>query len=407
MGLTQTNCYTKIARMNGRINVVQGGTSAGKTFNILAMLLTCSFAWYGKLITVATDSFPNLKRGAIRDFKTILKKTKTTSFFIENKTEHTFLNSHTGTVIEFVAIKETGARGARRDYLFVNEANRIDFETFGQLEVRTKHKIWCDFNPVNKFWIHDEILPREDTDFIKVNYLDNSALDKNIVRTLEARRGDGTGNWWRVYGLGEIGSLEGNVYEGWQAVNDKPEGFVLKCCGVDFGFSKDPTAVVGIYEHENGDIFVKTYIYQSKLLNSQLIGKIQEIEGIKDALFVCDNARPEIIAEMCANGLRAIGCNKTAGEKSNGKMYNIELVQRRKVFYPADDKDLEREYLAYAWRKKKSTGEQLREPEDGNDHAMDAIAYGVREISTRTHETLEVATAGGYVFNEDEEEDLW
>ena len=86
---------------------------------------------------------------------------------------------------------------------------------------------------------------------------------------------------------------------------------------------------------------------------------------------------------MQANGLRAIACNKQPGEKMNGKLYNIELVKRRKVHYLSEDKALEREYLTYAWRKKKSTGETMDEPEDGNDHAMDAIAYAIRDMERK------------------------
>ena len=67
----------------------------------------------------------------------------------------------------------------------------------------------------------------------------------------------------------------------------------------------------------------------------------------------------------------------------NGKRYNIELVQRRIVHYLKTDKDLSKEYLSYAWRKKRSTGEWLDEPEDGNDHDLDALSYAIRDMAKR------------------------
>ena len=298
---------------------------------------------------------------------------------MESKSIHTFENLCTGTVIEFFSTDEAGALGARREFLFINEANRISVGTFDQLETRTKERVWLDFNPVNEFWAHELVKTRDDVDFIKLNYLDNEGLPEPIIKTIEARRGDGTSNWWRVYGLGEIGSLEGNVYEGWTAVEEIPEEARLVRYGVDFGFSNDPTAVIAVYEDAEGDIWLKTCVLQTKLLTPQLVERLKELP---DALFVCDNARPEIIAELQANGIRAIGCDKTPGEKMNGKRYNIELVQRRKVHYLASDKELESEYLTYAWRKKK-TGEILDEPEDGNDHCMDAIAYAVRDLERK------------------------
>lgn len=374
-----TETYFKIREMDSRINVVQGGTSAGKTYNIMAMLADLSFDVQDKVISTTTDTYPNLKRGAMRDLKSVLADFNWTYLFLENKSDHTFTNIYTHTIIEFFSCDEMGALGARRDYLFVNEANRISYDTFSALEVRTREKIWLDFNPVNKFWVHTELLQRPDVSFIKVNYLDNSALEENIIRAIEARKGDGNNNWWRVYGLGEIGSLEGNVYEGWITETEIPEGYVLKRYGVDFGFANDPTAVVAIYENENEEICLKTMLCKNGILTSQLVQILKEYEP---GLFVCDNARPEIIAELCANGVRAIGCNKTPGEKMNGKRYNIELVMRRKIHYLEEDKELEQEYLTYAWRKKK-TGELIDEPEDGNDHIMDAIAYGIRDMERK------------------------
>lgn len=379
-----TTTLEKIQALTARIWVVQGGTSAGKTIAILWYVLNWAIENPGKICTVVSDTFPNLRTGAMRDFLDICRETNIDKIATWNKTNST-LYLPNGSLIEFYSVDTMGAHGARRDLLYVNEANRISYETFSQLEVRTRKQVILDFNPVNEFWAHTELIngDRSDVEFIKVNYLDNEALDDSTVKSIEQRKGDGASNWWRVYGLGEIGSLEGNVYEGWLPVEEIPKNVTLRRYGVDFGFSNDPTAVVAVYENDDGGIWLKLELCQTKLLTPQLIEKLKEIiKRDGDALFVCDNARPEIIAELQANGIRAIGCDKTPGEKMNGKRYNIELVQRRKVHYLRNDKELEREYLTYPWRKKR-TGEILDEPEDGNDHCMDAIAYAIRDLERK------------------------
>jgi len=377
MTLQETTALRKIRALKKRIRIVQGGTSAGKTYDILLDELNEAIIQNGILTTIMSDTMPNLRHGAMRDFLKICHETNVWDVAEWNSTYST-LTLPNRSIIEFYSADSEDALGARRDRLFINEANRITKEAFDQLEVRTEQKITLDFNPVNQFWAHD-LLKRPDVDFVKLNYLDNEALSQNIVNALELRKGDGTSNWWRVYGLGEIGSLEGNVYEGWIPVDDIPQSAVLKRYGVDFGFSNDPTAVVAVYEDEDESLYLKTELCDIKILTPVLIDKLKKLP---DALFVCDNARPEIIAEMQANGLRAIGSNKTAGEKMNGKRYNIELVMRRKIHYLRTDTELEREYLTYAWRKKR-TGEIIDEPHDGNDHIMDALAYAVRDMERK------------------------
>lgn len=362
--------------------VIQGGASASKTFSIMILLVGYAESYPNSLITVAGMTYNHLATGTMRDLKKILQETnrwKPENFNKSSKI-YTFDN---GSQIEFLSVDNMTARGPRRDVLFVNEANGVPYETFDQLATRTRDFVIIDYNPSAKFWAHEELVEKkpEKTTFLTLTYLDNEALSQQERENIESRKpkpGEEPSNWWTVYGLGQIGTLEGNIYSGWIAEDKKPDGYFLKRRGVDFGFSNDPTAVVDVYENENKEIFVETMIYEKGLLTPELIEKMKKLEP---TLAVCDNARPEIIAEMRRAGLRAIPCDKTSGEKMNGKKYNIELVQRRVVHYLKTDKDLEREYLSYAWRKKRSTGESLDEPEDGNDHDLDALSYAIRDMA--------------------------
>lgn len=378
--MQDTTAFEKIENMKARINIIQGGTSAGKTWDILGILNDIATLEPNSLISVVSDTMPNLKRGAIRDFKNILRETQRAPYWAENKSDHIYTLTN-GSVIEFFSTEDEGALGARRDYLFINEANRISFETFNQLEVRTKQRIYLDFNPSNEFWVHKELMKnRTDWEFLKVNYLDNESLDENIIKSIEQRKGDGTSNWWRVYGLGEIGSLEGNIYSGWTKVEEIPEGFVLKRYGTDFGYS-DPTAIVAVYENDKGEILLDEVCYKTQLKPSDIVDVMKSLEP---ELFVCDNARPEIIRQAKSEGIRAIPCDKSSKSpdgKINNILYGISLIQEKKVYYTGRSKNLEQEFLTYAWRKKKSTGETLDEPEDANNHALDAVRYAILDMS--------------------------
>jgi len=363
--------------------VIQGGASASKTFSIMILLIGYAESYPNSLITVAGMTYNHLATGTMRDFKKIMQETNRWEDVNFNKSSKIY-NFPNGSQIEFLSTDNMTSRGPRRDVLFVNEANGINYETFDQLATRTRDFVILDYNPSAKFWAHEELVEgkqKDKTTFLTLTYLDNEALSKQERENIESRKpkpGEEPSNWWTVYGLGQIGSLEGNIYQNWIAEDSKPDGFILKRRGVDFGFSNDPTAVVDVYENEDKEIFVETMIYEKGLLTPELIEKMKRLP---ETLAVCDNARPEIIAEMKRSGLRAIACDKTAGEKMNGKRYNIELVQRRIVHYLKTDKDLSKEYLSYAWRKKRSTGEYLDEPEDGNDHDLDALSYAIRDMA--------------------------
>lgn len=375
-----TTALEKIEKLNARINIVQGGARSSKTTSILIILIDISFAEKGKIIHIVSDTLPNLRHGCMVDWEKILRGTGRERYFSVNKTEHKWTNLCTGTTIEFLSCDEQDALGAQRDYLFVNEVNRINLDTFNQLALRTTTRIWVDFNPVCEFFIHTEIMQkRTDWAFVKVTYEDNEAIPPSVLAELLQHKGDGTNNFWRVYGLGEIGSLEGNVYEGWLPVEEVPEGYVLKRYGLDFGWN-DPTAIVAIYENDENEIVFDEVLYRSKVPTPELI---EICKGLQPELFVCDSARPEIINDMVSAGVRAIGVNKGPVGKQNSVIYGIDLVKRRKVAYTARSKNLEKEYLTYAWRKKKSTGETLDEPEDANNHILDACRYGIMDMAQK------------------------
>lgn len=381
MAYAITSAYKQIKELKKNIKIVQGGTRAGKTIAILLLLL--DIAVNEKcLITVAGANLPHLKRGALRDFVDIITEDRGGTTFSDyyrierNRAENTF-TLWNGSIIEFVALDEDKARGSKRDYLFINECNLVSYETFVQLEMRTEKQTWLDFNPVNEFWVHNRVLNSKEypsVDFIKLTYKDNEALSDKIRSGIEAKKGDGTSNWWRVYGLGEIGSLEGNIYEGWKSGELDASEYQLKRYGLDFGFSNDETALVAVYENKIGGLFIEELLYEKGILPSAYVDRLEQVGVNPTVLIVADSARPEIIAEIKKAGYLIAGANKDKGSVLRG----ISRVQERSIVY--DGKNLEREFLTYAWKKKK-TGEATDVPVDGNDHLLDAIRYAVDDMS--------------------------
>lgn len=380
MAFGKTTSYYEIQKLKKRIKVVQGSSSASKTVSILLILIDYATRHPDKLISIAGVNMPHLKRGAKRDLKNILTENNYWDYYkiTENKAESTF-TFFNGTVIEFLALDEGKARGARRDVLFVNEANLIDYETFNQLEIRTKESIYVDYNPTSEFWAHTELVGvRDDVDFIIVTYKQNEALDDAIVQALERRKHNK--NWWRVYGEGQIGELEGLVYSGWTGIDKVPDSAELIGYGLDFGYTNDPTAIVAVYKHEGGYL-LDEICYSTGLFNKD-IAEIIKQHNLQSVLGVGDSSEPKSIAEIANEGITLIGAVKTSQDK--GKTYNqwaISKIQEMKIFYTNASVNLRKEYLGYMWATDR-TGKSLNVPQDGNDHLLDAAKY--RLIHTLT-----------------------
>ena len=361
--------------------VIQGGMSSSKTFSILIILIGYAESYPNSLITVAGMTYNHLATGAMRDFKNIMKGTDRWDDNNFNKSSkiYTFIN---GSQIEFLSLDNMTSRGPRRDVLFVNEANGISYETFDQLAGRTRDFVILDYNPSAKFWAHEELLEKQKnrTSFLVLTYQDNEALSKQEKENIESRKpkkGEEPSNWWVVYGLGQIGSLEGNIYAGWQETSAEEimKGKLIRY-GLDFGFSNDETAMVAIYELENDTLGIIELVYQKKILGSQYPEVLQSHGVDSNVLIVADSARPEIIAEIKNKGFRIIGADKNPGSVKRG----IDRVSQKQILYFG--KELKQEYLSYAWRKKR-TGEILDEPQDGNDHLMDALRYAIDDLSKK------------------------
>lgn len=366
-----TTATKKITQLSKRIRAVQGGTSASKTISILLFLIHA--AQSDKIPTVASvvsESFPHLKRGAMRDFLNIMMSHGYYKDNSWNKTDSVY-TFETGSIIEFFSADQSDkVRGPRRDRLFINEANNVPLETFEQLEVRTKNYIFIDWNPTTEFWFYTEILPkRNDVDHIILTYKDNEALDPNIVASIEQRKG--RKGWWKVYGEGLLGEVEGKIYTGWRIVDDIPDVAHLVRYGQDYGYTNDPTAIIAIYSY-NGAYVLDEVMYQNGMKNRNIADVYLNNDK---ALVIADSSEPKSNDEIKEYGVMIIGAEKGQGSVNAG----IQFVQNQKIFVTKRSVNIIREYRNYLWMTDKD-GKVLNEPEHTYSHSMDAIRYGLHSL---------------------------
>jgi phage terminase large subunit len=369
MKYVKTTATDKIFALRKRIRGVAGGTSASKTISILLWCIQYAQTHENELLSVVSESFPHLKRGCIRDFLNIMEGHGYYKDASWNKTDFVY-TFETGSRIEFFSADQPGkVRGPRRDVLFINEANNISYETYTQLEVRTKKIIWLDWNPTQEFWFYTEVKGKDNVDFEILTYKDNEALDPNIVQAIESRQGNK--NWWQVYGLGQLGEVEGKIYKDWAIIDDIPHEARLERYGLDFGYSNDPTAIVAIYRY-NGGFILDEITYQKGLSNKQIA---DILNNQPKALCIADSAEPKSIDEIMSYGVNILPSNKGQGSVLQG----IQYVQDQRISVTKRSLNIIKEYRNYMW-KTDTDGKILNVPEPGYDHSTDAIRYGLTDL---------------------------
>ena len=368
-----TTAIKKLHALKKRKKVIQGGTSAGKTFGILPILIDRCIRTPYLETSVVSESIPHLRRGAMKDFLKIMIETGRYRDAQWNRSslKYTFTN---GSYIEFFSVEQPDKlRGARRNVLYCNEANNIPFEAYNQLSIRTSGDIWIDFNPTANFWAHKEVANQPDADFITLTYLDNEALPQTIVDDIEqakekAKTSEYWANWWKVYGLGQVGSLDGVCIKEWQEIKLPLEARLL-CYGMDFGYSNDPTTLIALYKYNDAYIFDEV-IYQKKLLNSDTsnLFKAHDI----NAIVYADSAEPKSIAELRTLGHKVLPCTK--GKDSI--VYGINLINQNKIYITSRSKNLIKELQSYTWMKDRE-GNTINKPIDAFNHCIDAARYAI------------------------------
>ncbi len=370
MGRIRTNkVYGHLLRSDKRITVEQGGTRSGKTYNILLWLIFhYSVKNKGKIITICRKSFPSLRASVMRDFFEILRNYGHYYEELHNKSSHEYkLN---GNLVEFISLDQPQKiRGRKRNLLYVNEANELFFEDWQQLIFRTDGKVIIDYNPSDTFhWIYDKVIPREDCDFYQTTYKDNPFLDSAIVGEIE-RLKDTDEDYWRIYGLGERGQSRATIFQ--FGTLDRPDNATLLAYGLDFGFSNDPTSLVGVYEYD-GSLYLEELIYRTGMTNSDISNLFSSLGLDRRTEIYADSAEPKSIEELYRMGWNVKPTSKGPDSVNAG----IDIMKRYRLFANPRSTNLIKELQNYKWVEDKN-GNLLNKPVDAFNHAIDAARYAI------------------------------
>ena len=353
-----------------RTIVNQGGTSSGKTYSLMQVLFLIGIEEPRSVITVVGQDVPNLKKGAYRDAKTILAGSELLSAWWPDINEgERLIKCQNGSLIEFTSYKDAqDAKSGKRDYLFVNEANGISYEVYWQLAIRTRKRIFIDYNPTARFWVHDNILGRDGVKLIISDHRKNHFLTAEEHDRIEHIEDD---ELWKVYARGLTGMIHGLVLTNWDIVDMLPprEEWKMSCYGLDFGFTNDPSALEHVIM-AHGELWIDERIYSTGLTNPDIANRAKD-RGIGSGdQIVADCAEPKSIRELQAHGLWV-----TASPKGQDSIVSgLDILKRYRIHVTRRSTDIISNMRAYKWANDRD-GNMTNNPEDRNNHGIDAIRY--------------------------------
>jgi phage terminase large subunit len=352
------------------IVVNQGGTSSGKTFSIMQVLFCVACENAGQVITIVGQDIPNLKAGALRDALKIYSDCLQVAYCIKsyNKSERVF-EFKNGSIIEFKSYDDgQDAKSGKRDYLFINEANGIDWQVYNELALRTRSKIYIDYNPNTAFWVHDNLIGKPGTQLIISDHRHNPFLDDAMRNKIESLKSIDT-EQWKVYARGITGKISGLVLTNWHLCEAIPADAKLIAVGLDFGYTNDQTGCLEVYK-QNGELWINELLYETHLTNPDISERLTSMGISKKTIIIADSAEPKSIEELRRLGWYIIGVKKGADSIKN----SIDILKRYRLNITRNSINLRNELSRYKWRVDNS-GRTINEPVDHWNHLIDPLRY--------------------------------
>lgn len=382
-----TRILQRNEKADTRIICNEGGARSSKTTSIAQKYILRALRISGKVFTVARKTGPALSTSVMRDFFDLLKEYGLYSSENHNKSDKTYILH--GNIIEFISMDDPQKkRGAKRNYLWLNEANEFTYEDFMQLNMRTSEEVTLDYNPSAEYhWIYDRVIPRPDCTLIKSTYKDNPFLPESLVKEIELLKTIDQ-NYWCIYGLGERAKSTTTIYSNWDIVPSLPDSFDDLVYGVDFGFN-NPSVLLEI-RIKDREAYIREKIYASKLTNTDFIRGMQEMIPLEFRKYFikADSAEPARIQEIAEAGFLVLPANKGPGSVKLG----IDRVKRIPLHITADSVNTIKEAKGYKWKVDRD-GHVLDEPVPFMDHSMSSIAYAIGlDSEEEKYEAQEVVT---------------
>ena len=355
-----------------RIVLLQGGTRSGKSYASIQFLIVKALEEPNQTISIVRKSFPSLRISALRDFKQIMRDLDIWDEDNWRASENAY-TFHNGSMIEFLSTQDSERRkGTKRDWLFIDEVTELDYSDYFQLTIRTTKKIILAFNPniSANHWLFEQVQTHPECETYVSTYLDNPWLEDELVKEIELLR-ETSPSYWRIYGLGEIGIVDGLIFDNINVISEIPEEAELLGYGMDFGFTQDPSTLIALFKVDGGILYDEIF-YLKGLLTNEIGALIKEAYGIHGkAQVIADSAEPRIIEEIFRMGINIKPCVKGP----DSIMQGIDVMKQHKLFVTKKSANMINEFYGYTWAKDKE--EKLTNKPDPRamDHCLDAARY--------------------------------
>lgn len=389
--------YPNPKRGDAPISIVinQGGMGSGKTYAIMQLLLTHCITSPNLRVTVVRRHLTDLRNDAINialalvDTVPMFKK-----MVVAFNRSSCFFDFTNGSKMSFKGLDnpEKG-KGTKQHYSYISEANNIKLEAFDEIQSRTERVTYIDYNPNARFWAHD-LVGKPHVAFFRSTYQHNpfiwerdelgafvlddkgQRIGKGLVRNIENRKDDK--KWFDVYGLGYTGKTDGLVFTNTQKAHGFPDNAADVTVGIDFGYSRDVTAIV-LTGFIGGELFIKELAYQTHMNTLAILAVLDR--AVKANYISKDTV---IIGDSAAGGDRVIDEIKDAGYKKAKKAIKgagsiakgIEFLEGLDSLNVCDSPNVWAEFLSYEY---KNSEKKPNEVVDKNNHAMDAIRYATED----------------------------
>lgn len=323
----------------------------------------------------------NLRTSVLRDFENVITEYDLWWVISMNKSDKTF--TYWSRIVEFLWVDDQQkARGPRRDILYCNEANELLYEDYFQLSIRTRYKIFIDFNPDDEdIWINTELEQKrqyeeQDVNVIISTYLDNPFLDPIIVHEIE-RLKQADPVYWAIYWEWQYGKLTWLIFS-FREIPEVPEWAKFLWYWQDFWFTNDPSALIAMYMYDGqiiyDEIFYLTWLTNTyskpeyRRLSLQWQYEINDVKPTDDIYW--DAAEPKAIEELSRAWYRI----KAATKWKDSIIFGIDSMKQYPICITARSVNLKKEFRKYTWKLDKQW-KPLNEPIDAFNHGIDWARY--------------------------------
>ena len=387
--------YATFWHFKGRNRVVKGSRRSKKSKTMALWVIYNMMKYPQSNTLVVRKTYRTLKDSCFTELKWAIKRLGVEHLWQPKESPLEMTYTPTGQKIYFrglddpLKVTSIATEVGVMCWMWIEEAYEImsedDFDTLaesmlGDCPEDLWKQITLTFNPwSDRHWIKKRFFdtPDPDTLALTTNYLCNEWLSPSDRKVFERMKQQNPRRY-RVAGLGDWGVVDGLVYERW-----KEESFTLEqlpkdaqsAFGLDFGYTNDPTAFFcGFLSLSERKLYVWDELYKKGLSNKVIHSEIVRMGYGKEKV-TADSAEPKSIDELKGLGLRISGAKKGKDSINNG----IQWIQDLEIIIHPRCVSFLTEISSYQWKKDKFD-KKLNEPEDDNNHLMDAMRYALERF---------------------------